>query len=679
MNSAHLRRIYGSTALLLVLTGNSMAQEPTKEKVTAETVRTENIREMTTGAFAPTLDSLDGYQCPQWFRDAKFGIWSHWGPQSVARSGDWAAQRMYIEGGRTYKNHLEEYGHPSKVGYKDMAPLWKAEKWNPEKLMDLYVKAGAHYFVSIAVHHDNFDLWDSKYQPKWNSTQMGPHRDVVGEWQKAAKARGLPFGVSEHLGASYTWYKLAHGADKKGPLAGVPYDAADPQWQDLYHAPTAPGDNGWLTTEPANHRNWFLRIKDLVDKYQPELLYSDSGLPFPDDAGLPLVAHFYNANMRAHNGKLTAVYNSKEAGHGRWVQDLERGVMNGINPEPWQTDTSVGDWFYDRDDKYKKPATVVQMLVDIVSKNGNLLLNMVQRPDGSLDDEVQTILDELAVWMPVNGEAIFGTRPWVVFGEGAPSTTSGAFNEDKIIYSNQDIRFTSKGDDLYAIMLGWPEDRRAVIKALATDSPGITSGPTQVSLLGSDAKLKWTRTAKGLEIELPENAPTKYAVAFKIGGVKSVPQMDNEARRQWLKTLMPPPDQTVAPDANGVLTLDADKADLHGDVLGVEGEKGQRNLGNWRNAQEWASWAKVKIERPGTYRVSADVAGQSDSGQIALKIAGQTLNIKAVNTGGWQKYQRVELGEVKIEQAGMITVEARPVAEGWQAFNLSNVRLTPVR
>ncbi|HEX5242151.1 MAG TPA: alpha-L-fucosidase, partial [Tepidisphaeraceae bacterium] len=186
------------------------------------------------GQFEPTAESLQKYECPQWFRDAKFGIWAHWGPQAVPGMGDWYARKLYQQGGADYKYQVENYGHPSKVGYKDIIPLWKAEKWEPDRLMELYKKAGARYFVAQAVHHDNFDNWDSKYH-KWNAVKMGPQKDVVGLWREAALKQGLRFGVSEHLGASYTWFQDSHGADKTGPLAGVPYDGADPKWEDLYH------------------------------------------------------------------------------------------------------------------------------------------------------------------------------------------------------------------------------------------------------------------------------------------------------------------------------------------------------------------------------------------------------------------------------------------------------------
>ena len=367
---------------------------------------------------------------------------------------------LYEQGHPQYKDHLEHYGHPSKLGYKDIIPLWKAEKWDPDRLMALYKKAGARYFVSMGVHHDNFVLWNSTHH-KWNAVKMGPHRDVVGDWQKAAKKHGLRFGVSEHLGASFTWWQDSHRSDKTGPLAGVPYDGADPQYQDLYHWPAAADDKGWYSKNPRWHREWFSRIKDLVDQYHPDLLYTDGGVPFGNEVGLSMIAHLYNASASRNGGKADVVYTCKQKSEGGWVEDLERGVMPGIRPHPWQTDTSIGDWFYNRNWKYRGADWVIHMLVDIVSKNGNLLINVVQRPDGTLDPEVEKVLAEMAAWIAINGEAIYDTRPWLVYGEGPVRAKGGHFKED-FTYTAKDIRFTSKGDHtLYAFALGWPAEKQA--------------------------------------------------------------------------------------------------------------------------------------------------------------------------------------------------------------------------
>jgi len=470
-------------------------------------------------SFKPTDESFKQYKYPDWFRDAKFGIWAHWGPQAVPRQGDWYARQMYEEGSDDYKYHVAHYGHPSKFGFKDIIPLWKAERWNPDQLMALYKKVGAKYFVSMGTHHDDFFLWDSKIH-KWNSVNMGPKKDVVGLWQKAAKKEGLRFGVSEHLGASYTWFQKSRGADKTGPLAGVPYDGVNPEFEELYHPKTAPEDKDWLTTNPENQKNWLACITELIDTYKPDLLYSDSELPF-GDVGRTMLAHFYNQDMAKNGGKLEAVYTCKlRASNGKWVQDIERGVADSISPFPWQTDTSIGDWFYRTGQKYRTGLEVIQMLVDIVSKNGNLLINVVQTPEGDLEPDVLAILDVIGNWTPVNGEAIYGTRPWKIYGEG-PSTlknqAKGQFGglSDVRPYVASDIRFTTKGETLFAFCMDAPAgDTR--ITSLGKNSKLNSKQIGSVKLLGSDEKIVWKQEAGALVITKPSKLPDWKVVTFKI-------------------------------------------------------------------------------------------------------------------------------------------------------------------
>jgi alpha-L-fucosidase len=466
------------------------------------------------GRFTPTMESLRTYRTPDWFRDAKFGIWSHWGPQSVPRQGDWYARFMYVPGHPHYDHHLKTYGHPSEVGYKDIIPLWTADRFDPEALMAKYAAAGARYFVSMGVHHDNFDLWRSKHH-RWNAVAMGPKRDIVGEWQAAAKRRGLRFGVSEHLAASYTWWHPSQLYDQFWPRLGVRYDGANPAYADLYHGnrdePFLNTPDSWYTHDRAYHQLWFRRIRDLVDSYRPDLLYADGGLPF-GEVGRSLVAHLYNGS----GGQ--AVYTCKDSGSGEFdkqavVQDVERGVLAGINPLPWQTDTSNGDWFYNERYGYKSAREVITMLADIVSKNGNLLLNVVQYPDGSLPPESETLVADLAAWMKVNAEAIHATRPWKIHGEGPTETAAGMFQE-KADYTARDIRFTTKGGTLYAITLGEPEGDVA-IRSLGKANPHEQRRVRRVRLLGGGT-LRFRQTDAALSIEMPARLPTRHASAFAI-------------------------------------------------------------------------------------------------------------------------------------------------------------------
>ena len=316
------------------------------------------------GPFRGTRDSLRAYQVPDWFRDAKFGIWAHWGPQSAPEQGDWYARNMYIEGNAQYKWHQQNFGHQSKVGFKDVIPTFKGERFDAEHLMALYKKAGAKYFVSMGVHHDNFDMWNSKHT-RWNAVNMGPKKDIVGMFRQAALTRGMKFGVSEHLWISYKWFGTSHDSDKTGEYAGVPYDGNDSKYVDLYHdlPKDYPAKFSWDADGVPDSwkRHWFDRIKDLVDNYQPDLLYTDGALPF-EEYGLNLVAHLYNENAKRHGGRVEAVYNSKrkeDCAEGTCVLDFERGLADAIQPNPWQTDTCVGNWHYKRNVKYKTSKTVV--------------------------------------------------------------------------------------------------------------------------------------------------------------------------------------------------------------------------------------------------------------------------------------------------------------------------------
>jgi len=543
------------------------------------------------GRFKPTMESLKQYKCPDWFRDAKFGIWAHWGPQAVPMDGDWYARGIYEQQDKGhYKYHIEHYGHPSQFGYKDIIPLWKAEKWDPERLMQLYKKAGAKYFVSMGSHHDDFFLWNSKLH-KWNAVNMGPKRDVVGDWQKAATKNGLRFGVSEHLGASFTWFQASHGSDKTGPKSGVLYDGANPEYQDLYHFPAKPGDTGWYSNDPRWQRQWYAEIKELVDDYHPDLLYTDGGAAFGNVVGLSMIAHLYNSDAALHGGQTEAIYNCKQKSDGRWVEDLERGIMPKIDPNPWQTDTSIGDWFYNRNWKFRPVSWVIHMLVDNVSKNGNLLLNVVQRPDGSLDPEVEEMLARLADWTAVHGEAIFGSRPWLVYGESAVRVKGGNFGED-FKYNAKEIRFTTKGPVLYAIALGWPEDGQLVVRSLAKPVGENINNITAVNLLGYDGHLTWKQTAEGLIVTLPAKKVSEYTTGLKIIGTEFKP-VSFEA-----------PVSAIELDRRGNLSLDADAAELHGDGIKVEQRGSRSNLGFWDNSSDWASW-KVNFTRPGAYKVTA--------------------------------------------------------------------------
>lgn len=516
-----------------------------------------NAEPMEAGRFEPTWESLKQYQTPEWFRDAKFGIWAHWGPQCQPEQGDWYARGMYIEGSNQYKWHVMNYGHPSKFGFKEIINQWKAEKWEPENLMALYKRAGAQYFFALANHHDNFDNYDSKYQP-WNAVRIGPKKDLIAGWAKAARKEGLRFGVSVHAAHAWTWYEAAQGMDKNGEFAGVPYDGglkkADGkgQWwegldpQDLYaqdHQRSRDSNNpraifsqwdwgnGASVPSVGYCEKFYNRTVDLINKYHPDLLYfDDTGLPlYPvSDAGLRVAAHFYNSNIKRHGGKLEAVLFGKvlnEQQRQCMVWDIERGQSNQIEPRPWQTDTCIGEWHYKRSlfeqHRYKSAKTVIQTLVDIVSKNGNLLLNVPVRGDGTIDADEVAVVEGIARWMDVNRECIFGTRPWKVFGEGpaidaaAPIQAQG-FNEGKgKPFTAEDVRFTTKGGVLYAIALGSPT-KSLRIRSLGAAAKLLERPIAKIELLGGKQAVRWSQEAEALTIEPPQIDSPSEAVVFKI-------------------------------------------------------------------------------------------------------------------------------------------------------------------
>ena len=506
------------------------------------------------GPFKPTWESLAAYEVPEWFRDAKFGIWAHWGPQCQPEANDWYARGMYLEGHWQSKHHRERYGHPSEFGFKDVIHTWKADKWEPGKLVAFYKKVGARYFFAMANHHDNLDLWDSKHQA-WNSVRVGPKKDLIAGWAAAARAQGLPFGVSVHSAHAWSWYEPAQGADKNGPKAGVPYDGkltkADGKgkwWegldpQELYaqnHKPS-PGfedekslwgrwdwGNGVSQPDLAYSQNFYDRTADLINRTLPDLLYfDDTVLPLwpVSDAGLKAVAHYYNS--RVSRGFDPGVVFGKvldESQRDALVWDIERGVPSDIVSTPWQTCTCLGGWHYDRGvydrSEYKSARTVVHMLADIVSKNGNLLLNVPVRGDGSIDDKEVAILEQIRAWLDVNQESVFATRPWKTFGEGPASDGAklegAGFNEGKAKpFTPADVRYTTSKDGraLYVISLGAPTEP---LRLAALGRAAAGRDIADVRLVGGDEKIEWSQSAETLTLGAPRSAPNDIATVFKL-------------------------------------------------------------------------------------------------------------------------------------------------------------------
>ena len=520
---------------------------------------------MATGQFAPTWESMSAYQVPEWFRDAKFGIWAHWGPQCVEGSGDWMAREMYMEGNYKSDYHRQHYGHPSEFGFKDILPLFKAEKWSPEQLVKFYKEeVGAEYFFALGNHHDNFDLWDSKYQ-EWNSQNIGPHKDILDGWAKAAKKAGLPFGISFHADHAWTWYEPSRRFDLKGKYRGVKYDGwatkedgykpnADGtgKWwkgldpQKLYAQDHDFSDNTW--DNGTIHRQWgwgnganiptkeyitnfYNRTLDAINRYNPDLIYFDvTVLPFypVSDAGMKIAAHMYNHSAATHKGKNQAVVFGKILTDGQkkaLVWDVERGAPNQIMERPWQCCNCIGDWHYNtgiyNNNHYKNAATIAKLLVDIVSKNGNMLLSVPLRADGTPDEKELAILHEFGAWMKINKESIVKTRPWKIFGEGPIADSkininAQGFNDGNYAKAgSNEIRFTQTEKHLYVSALAWPKDHKIVVKSLSEGNDLFPGKIKTIELLGY-GKVPFTRTADALTITLPEKELNNIMPVLKI-------------------------------------------------------------------------------------------------------------------------------------------------------------------
>jgi alpha-L-fucosidase len=470
------------------------------------------------GPFRSDWESLRKYETPDWYKDAKFGIFIHWGVYSVPAFGnEWYPRNMYQQGTDEYKHHIATYGTQEKFGYKDFVPMFKAEHFDPAAWADLFKKSGAKYVVPVAEHHDGFAMYDSGLSD-WTAAKMGPHRDLIGDLGKAVRASGLHFGVSSH--------RVEHNFFL-GVGRSIPSDINDPQYAAFYgpahnwvNAPWGtPVSNDFTYVSPAWANDWLARSAELVQKYHPDIVYFDwwIGQPSIRPNLTRFAAFYYNSSLKF--GDHVGVINYKDYAlqeHSA-VLDLERGQLSDIRSLYWQTDTSISNksWGYIKNDTFKSPEFVVHQLIDIVSKNGNLLLNIGPRSDGTIPEEVQQVLLEVGAWLSINGEAIYGTRPWRIYGEGPTKVTGGSFHDtDTAKYTAEDFRFTTKGDSLYVIGLGLPANGEAVIHSLAAS---LGAAPIKsVSLLGSSAKLQFEERRDGLHVKLPSELPAKYAYALCV-------------------------------------------------------------------------------------------------------------------------------------------------------------------
>lgn len=476
--------------------------------------------------YEATWNSLREHPIPKWFQDAKFGIYTHWGIYSVPAcgpNGTWYPYNMYREGTPQYEYHIKTYGHPSKFGYKDFIPMFTGEKFDPDEWAELFKRAGAKFAGPVGEHHDGFSMWNSKVN-EWNAARMGPKRDIVGELEKSIKKQGIKFMVALHHAENWWFY----------PHWKKEYDTSDPRYSGLYGPPH---NLDWDKKKPELKTNdvyaewklldrptkefldkWLAKIHEVIDNYQPDMLWFDDGITLiQEHYKREALAYYYN-RAKEWGKEVVVTYKWHHLVPGSAVVDLELGRFNELTYHIWITDSTVDDgcgWGYLKDAKYKSASEIIHYLIDNVSKNGLLLLNVGPKPNGEIPEEAKEILIEIGKWLEINGEAIYGTTPWVIYGEGPHKITKpGPFNEDeKVKYTGEDIRFTAKDDILYAVLLGWP-GKELTIKSVAEKF--YESEIKSISMIGVKEPLRWTMTREELKVELPKEKPCEHAYVLKI-------------------------------------------------------------------------------------------------------------------------------------------------------------------
>jgi alpha-L-fucosidase len=456
---------------------------------------------------------------PEWFKDAKLGIYFHWGPYSVPAFGDeWYPRWMHFENRREYTHHLENYGHPSEFGYHDFIPMFTAEHFDANEWAELFRKAGARFAGPVAEHHDGFAMWASEITP-WNSLDMGPKRDITGELSVALRERGMKlittFHHDRHLQRYADKPDETRYNDSHYPLfPGMPPATTSGDFDLLY---------GNIPEDKWHEEIWFGKLKEVIDKYQPDIIWFDSWLDKVHENYRQKFCAYYLNEAQKWNKEVVIVRKQDDLPLDVSVDDLEKSRKNRLDEKAWMTDETIstGSWCYTENLVIKPAGDMIHVLIDIVSKNGVLLLNISPKADGTIPAEQKEVLLAMGDWLERFGEAIYDTRPWYTFGEGPTVEPEGHFQNHreflKIKYSNKDIRYTTKGKVIYATILGWPGNGEEVnLTAFAADKlPGKTK-IKNISLLGSSGKIKWSLTPEGLKVKLPETAPDQNAVVLKI-------------------------------------------------------------------------------------------------------------------------------------------------------------------
>jgi len=617
------------------------------------------------GPYEPEWDSLYRHnEAPDWFRDAKFGIYFHWGVYCVPAFGsEWYPRNMNRKGSREYAHHLKQYGDPAEYGYDRFVPQFKAEKFDPEEWADLFQKAGARFAGPVAEHHDGFSMWDSDLTP-WNAKDRGPKRDIAGELAQAIRERGMRFVTSFHHARNSLWQKNGNWT---GHYDGVKKDFAealeDPERAILY---------GYMPREKFLEM-WLGKLREVIEKYHPDLMWFDSWLDeIPDEYKREYLAYYFNKSEEAKKD-VVVTFKQQDLPREVAIDDYEKGRADRLTEFAWLTDDTIskGSWCYTSGLTIKPTREVLHVLIDIVSKNGQLLLNISPMADGTIPENQREVLLGLGEWLAVNGEAIYETRPWVLFGEGPTRMKRGGHFVRSLDYSEKDIRFTTKGNDLYAVFLGEPAGK-VTIASLGTKT-GLCGGKVdRVSLVGGKSGLKFKRDKQGLHVTIPNEVPAKNAVALKIEGLE-IQGFEPKAEESLLGGLWQTErKEVVCRVTGGTCRLLAEYATLNGAGINVETrDNGKPNIGFWDDPADFASW-KVDFPKAGIYHVSGRFACPKKA-TFQIRVGKTGLEATSPVTGGFGSFETVDLGSIKVSKKGIHEVKVVPHPSAWSAMNVSHL------
>ncbi len=606
-----------------------------------------------TGPYQATWESLEKVtQAPEWFRDAKVGIYFHWGVYSVpAFASEWYPRNMHVKK-HVKAHHVEKWGEIEEFGYADFVPMFRAEKFDADEWAELFVRAGARFAGPVAEHHDGFALWDSALTP-WNSADMGPCRDITGELEKAIRKRGMRFIATFHHARNSLW-------QKDGRWTGH-YDGIKKHHPTLLDDPKRAILYGYMPRQ-AFCDMWLGKLKEVIDGYRPDLIWFDSWLHELPEAYLQQFAAYYYNRAAQWGREVVVTRKQNDLPLTVSIEDFEKGRADALTENVWLTDDTIskGSWCYTEGLQIKDADEVIDTLVDIVSKNGQLLLNISPKADGTIPEDQRSVLLAMGEWLRVNGDAVYETRPWLDFGEGPTRMKKGGHFVGHVRYGREDIRYTRSKDGaaLFATLLGWPEGPVVLKKVKAEGEPGV------VSLLGSDAPVRCEMNESGQPVlTLPPlkegERPSAFAHSLKLSG--------------WTLSL----NEAATEAVRDSITLAPGKGLLDGDRIQVE-EKvpGRMNIGHWDKPGESVHWL-ARVRQPGAYKVILETASMAPS-KLVVEVNGQALSADIPATGAWDKTTKATMGHVSFRQPGVHHVVVRPAsAQTWKAVNLFGVVMLP--